>query len=229
MRGWDVEALVTLCVTSDDSMMFQVDGVCVAGLQSSSCGVPWLPIATQGKAEEEVDDLMRGIAGQTDPKADFDAFWPDKWNSSGIRIHEGGLEIDALVTGALRSDYQRTRIDRMCSTLGIKSFSPLWHHDPLEHMRMLPIQGFDVRLSSISAEGLGEEWIGRGLGKEAVEELVQTSERFRFNVDGEGGEYETLVLGAPHMTRPIVLEGEKVWGKGRGVWKLTYGGLSDNR
>ena len=63
MRGWDVKAMVTLCVTGDDSMMFQMDGVCVAGLQSSSCGIPWLPIVTRGKPEEEVNDLRRGLNG----------------------------------------------------------------------------------------------------------------------------------------------------------------------
>ena len=229
MRGWDVKALVTLCVSGDDSMMFQMDGVCVAGLQSASCGIPWLPIATRGSPEEEVNDLKRGLEGRTDPKADFDRFWPEKWEKSEIILHDGELEIDALVTGALRSDYQRTRLDRMCSSLGIRSFSPLWHHGPLEHIRRFPSQGFDVRLSSISADGLGEEWVGRKLSRKAVEELIQTSKRFRFNADGEGGEYETLVVKAPHMENSINLEGEKHWGKGRGSWELLSGSLSGNR
>ncbi len=229
MKGWDVKSLVTLCVTGDDSLMFQMDGVCVAGLQSSACGIPWLPIVTQGKAEEEVDDLRRGLMGQTDPAMDFDIFWPENWGNDGIILHEGALEIDALVTGALRSDYQRTRIDRMCSSLGIKSFSPLWHHDSSEHMRSLPRHGFDVRLSSVSADGLGREWVGRELVEESVEELIQTSQRFRFNADGEGGEYETLVLDAPHMTKAIILQGEKHWSRGRGTWKLSSGRLSCNR
>ena len=229
MRGWDVKALVTLCVSGDDSMMFQMDGVCVAGLQSASCGIPWLPIATRGSPEEEVNDLKRGLEGRTDPKADFDRFWPEKWQKSEIILHDGELEIDALVSGALRSDYQRTRLDRMCSSLGIRSFSPFWHHGPHEHIRRFPSQGFDVRLSSISADGLGEEWIGRKLSRKAVEELIQTSKRFRFNADGEGGEYETLVVKAPHMENSINLEGEKNWGKGRGSWKLLSGSLSGNR
>jgi len=229
MRGWDVKALVTLCVSGDDSMMFQMDGVCVAGLQSASCGIPWLPIATRGSPEEEVNDLKRGLEGRTDPKADFDRFWPEKWEKSEIILHDGELEIDALVTGALRSDYQRTRLDRMCSSLGIRSFSPLWHHGPHEHIRRFPSQGFDVILSSISADGLGEEWIGRKLSRKAVEELILTSKRFRFNADGEGGEYETLVVKAPHMENSINLEGEKHWGKGRGSWKLLSGSLSGNR
>ena len=121
MRGWDVRALVTLCVTGDDSMMFQTGGVCVAGLQSASSKIPWLPIVTDGIEEEEMLDLQRGLSGMSDPTEDFNLFWPDNWDSEGIVLHEGALEIDALVSGALRSDYQKTRIERMCSNIGIKS------------------------------------------------------------------------------------------------------------
>ena len=229
MRGWDVRALVTLCVTGDDSMMFQTGGVCVAGLQSASSKIPWLPIVTDGIEEEEMLDLQRGLSGMSDPTEDFNLFWPDNWDSEGIVLHEGALEIDALVSGALRSDYQKTRIERMCSNIGIKSFSPLWHHSPNEHIRSLPRLGFDVRISSVTSDGLDSEWIGRKLGVSEVEELIGISSKFRFNADGEGGEYETLVLGSPHMEKGIILEGEMSWQRGRGSWNISSGRLTSNR
>ena len=229
MRGWDVKALVTLCVTGDDSMMFQTGGVCAAGLQSASSGIPWLPIITEGAEEKEVEDLQRGIAGETNVVADFRSFWPETWDKNGIVLHEEVLEIDALVTGALRSDYQRTRIDRMCSRLGIKSFSPLWHHDPVEHMRCLPRHGFDVRLSSVSADGLDSSWVGKKLGAEEIEKLIEASVKYRFNPDGEGGEYETLVVDSPAMSSSSILIGEKTWERGRGAWIISSGRLSSNR
>ena len=68
-EGLGCESLGDLvCVTGDDSMMFQMDGVCVAGLQSASCGIPWLPIATRGSPEEEVNDLKRGWKGGLTPR-----------------------------------------------------------------------------------------------------------------------------------------------------------------
>ena len=229
MRGWDVRALVTLCVTGDDSMMFQTGGVCVAGLQSSSSKIPWLPILTEGIEGEEMLDLQRGLSGVSNPAEDFDLFWPENWDSEGIVLHEGLLEIDALVSGALRSDYQRTRIERMCSDIGIKSFSPLWHHSPDEHVRSLPRLGFDVRISSVASDGLDDEWIGRKLGVSDVEKLISISSKFRFNSDGEGGEYETLVLDSPHMKKRIKLDGEMSWQGNRGSWNISSGRLSSNR
>lgn len=229
MRGWDVRALVTVCVTGDDSMMFQTGGVCVAGLQSASSNIPWLPIVTDGIQEKEMLDLQRGLSGKSDPTEDFELFWPDNWDSAGIVLHEGLLEIDALVSGALRSDYQRTRIERMCSIIGIKSFSPLWHHSPSEHIRSLPRLGFDVRISSVTSDGLGSEWIGRKLEVLDIEELITVSSKFRFNPDGEGGEYETLVLDSPHMEKKILLEGEMTWERDRGSWNISSGRLTSNR
>ena len=48
MRGWEVKAIATMCVTGDDSMMFQTQGVAIAGMQAASAGIPWLPILTSG-------------------------------------------------------------------------------------------------------------------------------------------------------------------------------------
>ncbi len=229
MKGWDVKALVTLCVTGDDSMMFQTGGVCVAGLQSASSNIPWLPIITEGIEESEILDLQRGLSGETEPARDFDSFWPKNWDSEGIVLHEGDLKIDALVSGALRSDYQKTRIERMCSRLGIKSFSPLWHHDPEDHIRSFPKHGFDVRISSVSADGLDSNWLGKEIGVSEIEDLIDISAKFRFNPDGEGGEYETLVLDSPHMKKSILLEGEISWNRDRGAWNIFSGRLSSNR
>ena len=57
MQGWKVEAMITVHVTSDDSMMFQLPNTSLAGLQAHSIGVPWLPILSKGNEEEEIDDL----------------------------------------------------------------------------------------------------------------------------------------------------------------------------
>ena len=228
MRGWAVRALITLCVTGDDSMMFQTGGVCVAGLQSASSEIPWLPIVTEGIEDQEMLDLERGLSGISDPAEDFDLFWPENWGSEGIVLHEGALEIDASL-GRSKIRLQKTRIERMCSNIGIKSFSPLWHHSPNEHIRSLPRLGFDVRISSVTSDGLDSEWIGRKLGVSEVEELIGISSKFRFNADGEGGEYETLVLGSPHMKRGIILDGEMSWQRGRGSWNISSGRLTSNR
>ena len=58
-----------MLVKGDDSWMFQIPGTNLVERQAELCNCNWLPVSTQGVAEDEVDDL----------KACFDK--PrDRWN-----------------------------------------------------------------------------------------------------------------------------------------------------
>jgi len=229
MRGWDVRAIVTMCITGEDSMMFQTQGVAIAGMQAASAGIPWLPILTSGDIKQEMDDLEGGLRGISKPRLAMEKTWPRGWDSSEIEIHEGLLEFDAIVSGALRSDFQKTRIEMMCEKMGVHSFCPLWHNSPDRHMESLYQHGFDVRIASVSSEGLGAEWLCVSMGSDEVGRLRDLSGRYRFNVDGEGGEYETVVLGAPHMRRDILADGGVVWEGSRGTWNIDFARLAPLR
>ncbi len=230
MQGWDVECLVTVHVTGNDSMMFQLNGTAIAALQAASMGVPWLPVITAGESESEVSDLEAAMRGEGGSYIAFSESWPEDWEEpEELVVHEGALAVDALVAGALRSDYQKTRIDRMCDRLGMISFCPLWHHSAEEHMESLVDHGFDVRIASVSAEGIGGEWLGGTLDDGTLDELRLLSHRHRFNLDGEGGEFETVVLGGPHMRRRIECTAESLWDGRRGVWNVLSASLSAMR
>ena len=227
MRGWDVQCVVSVGIRADDSMMFQTNGVSIAALQSAAMDVPWLPVLSDGKEEIEISDLEVALSEGIDSTSNFVEIWPSEWLSpEGLTLYEGVLDVDALIVGALRSDYQRTRIDMMCERLGIISYSPLWHNDSVSHMHALVEHGFEVMFVSISADGLGEEWLGSTLDKSSLEKLESLSRRHRFNLDGEGGEFETIVVSAPHMRRDVILEGEAVWKGSRGSLEVLSCELS---
>nr|ABZ08172.1 putative ATP-binding region [uncultured marine microorganism HF4000_APKG2H5] len=96
-------------------------------------------------------------------------------------------------------------------------------------MESLVDHGFDVRIASVSAEGIGGEWLGRKLDDGTLDELRLLSHRHRFNLDGEGGEFETVVLGGPHMRRRIECTAESLWDGRRGVWNVLSASLSAMR
>jgi uncharacterized protein (TIGR00290 family) len=125
-------------------------------------------------------------------------------------------ELDGFVSGALRSDYQRNRLERLGEKMGLNTWTPLWHQDAMEHLRGLASHGFDVLLTSVSAEGLDEVWLGRVLDHATLDELEPLAKKHRFNVDGEGGEYETLVVRAPMFPEGLDLQWSKVWDGRRG-------------
>ena len=225
LQGWEVVSLVTVLVKGDDSMMFQLQNTWITAFQASSSGIPWKPIISFGEEEYEVGDLESSIiaGGVFDFK---EIFPPGIEIPEDLVIHSGPLDIDALVVGALRSDYQKTRIERMCQRLGIASFCPLWHKDPREHMQSLLEHGFGVIFTSVSTEGMSADWVGRTLEGESLNELIDLSQRHRFNLDGEGGEFETIVVSGPHMRRDIVVQGEVVWKGSRGSLEVLSCELS---
>ena len=178
-----------MIVEGSDSWMFQVPGTSLVEQQAKLCGCAWLPVKTKGEAEIEVDDLKYALSN---------------------------LEIDGIVSGALRSDYQKTRLERMSEDLGIKSFTPLWHQSSQSHMTNLVANGFKVMITGVSSDGLGEEWLGCVLDEDSFEKLQTIAMKYRFHLDGEGGEYETLVIAGPHMNGELELEFEKHWDGVRG-------------
>ena len=233
MKGWKVSGIVTINITGDDSMMFQVPATSIAGLQASSGGIPWLQVNVEGDEDTEIEELeskLRPIInGTNSPVA------PQNWTSDEIkdicdfnvnpsqtiRKLVPGQTIDAIVTGALRSDYQKTRIEQMAQRLGIKSFCPLWHHNPLNHMRDLVHHGFELIFCSVSCDGLDQDWIGKKLDKNSLDELELLAEQNRFSIDGEGGEFETTVLNSPWMNRRISINGDTVWSGRRGHLSIS--------
>ena len=192
-KGWDVVALVTVDITGGDSWMFQIPGTHLVEHQAKVAGVPWMNVAAPGVQEEEIDDLQSALST---------------------------LDIDGIVSGALRSDYQKSRLERMAERLGIRSWTPLWHQDSLQHMRGLVEHGFEIMITSVSCEGLDESWIGSVLTTKSLDLLEQRSKAFRFNVDGEGGEYETLVIAGPHLVGRLHVQGTVHWDGTRGTFEF---------
>ncbi len=215
-------------------MMFQVPSTALAGLQAASADLPWLPIPIDGDEEMEMQHLegaLEGIVhGSQKPRSPIwssaelqDAAWPEGWGWPGnLRRLRASEPIDALVVGAIRSDYQKTKIEQMCERLGVKSFTPLWHHEGVSHMRDLVTHGHQVMLTSVSTEGLDQGWLGRILTEQDVEELESLADVHRFNIDGEGGEFETAVIHAPWMNSSIETHHTVHW-TGRRGWIDIWG------
>ena len=230
LQGWRIVALVTVGVQSNDSMMFQTQNTAIAGLQAASMGVPWLPVTTNGEEKQEMRDLEQGLSGSCSIGDSFQTMWPESFTRPDcLELHDGLVDIDGLVVGALRSDYQKTNIEMMCERLGISSFCPLWHHRPQNHMKSLLDHGFVVRFTSVSCEGLDEGWLGTALTDQTLRDLEGLAREFRFNLDGEGGEFETIVTHGPHLKREISCDGDSCWEGSRGVWVMRSCSLSEHR
>lgn len=121
-----------------------------------------------------------------------------------------GLDVEGVVTGAIASDYQWDRINGVCQRLGLKVFSPLWRKDQLTILDDMLQAGMRAMIVGVYSDGLGKDWLGKILDREAVDRLFSLSKAKGMNVSGEGGEYETLVLDSPMHRSPLVPEDVQV-------------------
>jgi len=192
-RGWNITAIVTVDIQDGDSHMFQVPSTNWVERQALLANVPWVNVPASGTVEDEIEALEQALSK---------------------------LEIDGIVSGALRSDFQKQRLECMCQRLNIHSFSPLWHQAPIEHLDGMVEAGFQIMLTSVSCEGLDHTWLGHVLTESSLKKLHALSKQHRFNVDGEGGEYETFVLGGPIWSRALRVEGVKQHTTSRGIFAI---------
>ena len=131
------------------------------------------------------------------------------------------LDVDGVISGAIASEYQRTRIEKICYELGIKSFTPLWHKNQELILRNEVDAGFKIMIVGVFARGFNESWLGTTIDESCIDELVKLQKKYGINIAGEGGEFETLVLDCPLFKKKLILdEVSKEWKRDSGVLQV---------
>jgi diphthine-ammonia ligase len=186
-QGWDVKYLVSIVPERDDSWMFHRPCMELTELQAEAIGITHVLKSTSGEKEKELEDLMDALK----------------------RIKP---EIDAVVSGAIASRYQKDRVDMVCKEIGLRSIAPLWGKDQYKLVKQQIDADFDTIFVGVSAEGLGKNMLGAMLDSRTLEMLKEAHEKHGINIAGEGGEYETFVIDGPIFKKRVAFnEVEKVW------------------
>lgn len=200
---FNVIATLTIVPSSRESMMFHVPNIGFASVVSSAMGLRNLTLEMSDEEEDELDAVIIGARR---------------------------LGAKAIITGALASDYQSQMINLKCVPFGIKVFSPLWHKNQEMLLREIVSAGFRIAIVAASAEGLGEEWLGRIIDVAAINELKKISVRHGIQIAGEGGEFETLVLDGPNFSKSLeIASARKLWRRDFGALKIDALRLLDKR
>ncbi len=193
-RGWEVTHLVSILPQDPASMLYHVPNLHLVPLLAESIGVPLVQEPAGVGEDAELDALRRAL--------------------SSIRV-------DGVVVGAIASDYQHSRVNIVGHDLGLRVFAPLWR---LEQRRLLMEYldaGIEAMFTSVSAEGLGKEWLGRRLDRAAAGVLLELQRRVGLNPCGEGGEFETLVTFAPMFSQRLeIVKAESRWDGSSGTLEI---------
>jgi predicted ATP pyrophosphatase (TIGR00289 family) len=183
--GYDVKYLVTIIPQNPESWMFHFPNIHLADLFAEATGFPLLKAETGGVKEKEVEDLKCLLKA---------------------------LDVEVVVSGAISSQYQKKRIDKVCSELGLKSIAPLWNEDPQKLLNELIQLQIKAIIVGVYANGFTLDWLGRKIDQVTINDLVELNKKYQVSLVGEGGEYETLVLDAPFFKKSMrLIETENVW------------------
>ena len=193
-RGWEVTRLLSIVPEDRESMLFHVPNLHLTPMLAEAMGLPLLQeTASAGEAGEL--DALRRIFRRADA--------------------------NGVVVGAIASDYQHERVNRVAAETGLRVFAPLWRHDPRRLVRDYLAAGMEIVFSSVSAEGLDASWLGRRWDDGVVEDLLRLQDRRGVNPCGEGGEFETLVLDGPMFSKRVrVAQASPEWQGSAGVWRV---------
>lgn len=199
--GHDIPYLVNVVPEDAASWIFHTPNLSVVPLMAESMGKELVTAKSSGTEEGDME---------------------------GLRSALDGLDVEGVVSGAIWSDYQWDRMNIVCGDLGLKLMAPLWRKDQDMLMDQLIDSGIRSMIVGCYAEGLGEEWLGRIIDRQAVEELKAIRARTGISIMGEGGEYESLTIDSPMHSRPLeIVSSEKDWSRQGGTMRVTSARLSE--
>lgn len=191
--GHKIVCLISMESKNSESYMFHTPSISQTVNQSNMMGVPIITKKTSGKKESELKDLKKAIKHAKEK-----------------------YKIEGIITGAVASVYQATRIQKICNELKLECFNPLWQKNQFEILEELIKNKFEVVLTGVFAYPLNEKWIGRKIDSSFILDMKKLNEKYKINPAGEGGEFETLVINCPLFKKPLKIVGKRTWSDDNG-------------
>jgi ABC transporter with metal-binding/Fe-S-binding domain ATP-binding protein len=198
-EGYDISCLVSILSENPESYMFHTPCISKVEKQAEAMNIPIIVQKTKGEKELELIDL-----------------------EDAIKKAKEEYKIETVVTGAVESVYQASRIKKICDKLDLDCFNPLWQKDPEEYWDELLENGFEVIIIGVAADGMGEEWLGQKIDRKMLNKLKDIEKKFKIHLSFEGGEAETFVLDCPLFYRRLkIVKAEKSFLKNSGTYNIT--------
>jgi ABC transporter with metal-binding/Fe-S-binding domain ATP-binding protein len=181
--GHELTCLISIFSENKDSYMFHTPSISKTEKQAESMKIPIIVQKTKGEKEKELKDLEKAI-----------------------KIAIKKYKIEGIVTGAIQSVYQSSRIQKICNKLKIECFNPLWQINEEEYLDDLLKNKFEIIITGVFAYPLDEKWLGKQIDKKFVKEIKELNKKYKISMIGEGGEFETFVVDCPLFSKKLKIK-----------------------
>lgn len=192
----ELSCVISIISENKESYMFHTPSISKTEKQAEMMKVPMIIQKTKGEKEYELDDLEKAI-------------------KFAIKKYQ----IEGIITGAIQSVYQSSRIQKICNKLKIECFNPLWQIDEEKYLEDLIKNKFNVILVGVFAFPLDKNWLGRKIDKKFIKEIKELKEKYKISIIGEGGEFETFVISCPLFKNKIEVKSFKDFKEGENSWR----------
>ncbi len=193
--GHEVRFLVNIVPEDSASWIFHTPNLGIVPKMAEAMDIPLITAVSDGTEEGDLDALRDVLTG---------------------------LDIDGVVVGALWSDYQWDRMNRVLGELNLIMLAPLWRKNQSMIYDEMVSAGIDAVIVGVFAEGLDEKWLGRHLDNDAKKDLLKLRDKYGVSIMGEGGEYESMTLDSPLFKKKLVIgKSEKKMKKDSGTLEVT--------
>lgn len=128
----------------------------------------------------------------------------EKGYEAALNALRDGFGVDGVVTGDIAEiDRKPNWIAERARAIGMQAWSPLWKARRDELLRRFIAAGFRAVISCVDTRWLGQDWAGRFLDRQAIEELEHVRRHNGLDLCGENGEYHTMVVDGPMFASSI--------------------------
>lgn len=194
------KCLISIISKNPYSYLFHTTNIKVTSLQAKAIGIPLITKKTKGEKEKEIEDLKKAII-------------------KAKKIYG----INCVCTGAIRSNYQKERIEKVCKELGLNCFNPLWNRKKEDLIKDYKKEKIYAIISGIFAWPLTKEILGKNFL-----DCIKIFEKNNVDVFGEGGDFETTCLDASFFKKRIKILDYEIEGEENSwIYKIKKAKLVD--
>ena len=113
------------------------------------------------------------------------------------------------VFGDIDLNEHREWVERVCQEVDITPHLPLWRESQDEILKDFINSGFKAIVVATKANMLGEEWLGRKVDLDFINQLAELRKTKDITLCGEVGEYHTLVVDGPLFQKRMEIVGTR--------------------
>ena len=183
----EIACLLSVISKNSESYMFHTPNIELTKIQAKAMELPLITKTTEGEKEHELNDLKLLI-----------------------QTAVAKYKIEGIVTGALASVYQATRVQKICAQLGLWCFNPIWQMDQVELLNELKKNKFQTVIVGVFAYPLDDSYLGKKITKNMINKLIELNKKYKINPAGEGGELETFVTNSPMFKKKIKIKKSEI-------------------